>query len=168
MSGEAHPIIRYAIYTRQSVEKAYDELADKLHLLDQKIKPSDHFNVRRFHEDVGSLRAKLPQSDDDLRDLDVQLRARRRARVASMDPWERLEIDWDRFHPRARELLNDPFFWEGANDFAPHGSDTGCDVFADYRKWARRHPGRPMSWPRRWFMPGRSVSSIGTRPPKRR
>jgi len=60
-----------------------------------------------------------------------------------MDPWERLEVDWGRFHPRARELLNDPFFWEGANDFAPHGNDTGFDVLADYRKWTRRHPGRP-------------------------
>ena len=60
-----------------------------------------------------------------------------------MDPWDKLDIDWSEFHPRARELLNETFYWEEGDDAAPHGNDTGADAFADYRKWTRQHPGRP-------------------------
>lgn len=123
--------------------KVYDEIAQTLHLLDAKVKPADQFDLAALHNAVGSLRSSLPQTDEALRDLAEMLKQKQKARVAAMDPWERLDIDWSRFHPKARELLDCPFFWEEANDLAPHGNDTGSDVFAEYRKWTRRHVGRP-------------------------
>jgi hypothetical protein len=39
-------------------------------------------------------------------------------------------------------VLDDPFFWQEADDFAPHGNDTGADLLADYRPWRRRTGGR--------------------------
>jgi uncharacterized protein YfeS len=57
-----------------------------------------------------------------------------------MSPWERLGIDWRDFYPDARKILDDPFYWEEANDFSPHGNDTGADLLSDYRRWLGRHP----------------------------
>ena len=62
-----------------------------------------------------------------------------------MSPWERLDIDWDDFHPKARQILDDPFFWDCANDFAPNGNDTGADLLESYRGWLKRHrDGKPI------------------------
>ena len=64
-------------------------------------------------------------------------------RLAQMDPWERLGIDWDDWHPAARKLLNDPFFWDQGSDYSPHGNDTGADLLADFKKWHGQHPQVP-------------------------
>lgn len=58
--------------------------------------------------------------------------------TAAKDPWAMLDIDWKQFHPRARALLDDPFFWDPADDLAPLGNDTGADVFERYRGSRRR------------------------------
>jgi uncharacterized protein YfeS len=64
-----------------------------------------------------------------------------------MSPWERLGIDWRDFHPNARRILDDPFYWEEANDFSPHGNDTGADLLSDYRTWSSAHPaGDPLAF----------------------
>jgi uncharacterized protein YfeS len=64
-----------------------------------------------------------------------------------MSPWERLGIDWRDYHPDARKVLDDPFYWESVNDFAPNGNDTGADLLASYRKWHRRNPsGDPIAF----------------------
>lgn len=48
--------------------------------------------------------------------------------------WEDVDVDWDEFHPAARQLLDDPFFWEVADDYAPHGNDTGADLLEFYKE----------------------------------
>ena len=56
------------------------------------------------------------------------------------------EIDdnWDlapeNGHPRARELLREPFFWSIADDGSPLGNDTGADTLAFYRQWRADYP----------------------------
>ena len=49
------------------------------------------------------------------------------------------EIDWSHYHPKAKEILDDPFFWDCADDLAPHGNDTGADLLDDYRRWDKRN-----------------------------
>ena len=39
-----------------------------------------------------------------------------------MSPWELLDIDWSDWHPDARRILDDPFYWEISDDFALHGT----------------------------------------------
>lgn len=65
---------------------------------------------------------------------------REEADRAVMSPWEQLGIDWRDYHPEARTILDDPFFWDCTNDFSPHGNDTGADLLDDYRKWLKRNP----------------------------
>lgn len=45
---------------------------------------------------------------------------------------EIFDLSEDQIHPRARELLNEAFFWDVSNDFSPHGNDDGADVLSDY------------------------------------
>jgi uncharacterized protein YfeS len=70
------------------------------------------------------------------RQADKQIQAEN----AAKDPWELLEIDWGKFHRKARKILDDPFFWDCADDFAPHGNDTGADVLEAFRRWHRKNP----------------------------
>jgi uncharacterized protein YfeS len=62
--------------------------------------------------------------------------------------------------------LNDPFFWEQTNEFAPHGNDTGADLLSDYRNWLKRNPtGEPMDFYKnlmtRWGFALNSPDSTG-------
>src|SRR5581483_7953999 len=51
--------------------------------------------------------------------------------------------DWIDFHPKAREVLDSPFYWECGNDFAPNGNDTGADVLHGFRKWRMKNVRTP-------------------------
>lgn len=85
--------------------------------------------------------AELPSTDQALQRLIEELSVAKSARLAQLSRWDRLEIDWSDYHPGARKLLDDTFFWEVADDHAPHGNDTGADLLADYRTW--REASRP-------------------------
>lgn len=54
--------------------------------------------------------------------------------------WKRLGVDWKQFHPKARAILDDPFYWDPADDFSPHGNDTGADLLEGYGTWWKRNP----------------------------
>ena len=119
---------------------ALAELADKLRLIDARFKKSDDFDLARFHADVARLVAAAPRSDEALAALREQLVERLKRRHAAMDWWDRVGIDWDDYHPDARKLLDDEFFWDCTDDWAPHGNDTGADLLSDFEKWNRSHP----------------------------
>jgi uncharacterized protein YfeS len=53
------------------------------------------------------------------------------------DNWE---LAPENGHPKARQLLTEPFFWSIADDGAPLGNDTGADTLALYRQWRADHP----------------------------
>jgi uncharacterized protein YfeS len=107
----------------------------------------------------------LPSTVEELAPFAEESKKRQAARYAAMSPWERLGIDWSDFHPDARRILDEPFYWECSNDFAPNGNDTGADLLADYRKWLRRNPsGDPIAFYhhliRQWGFPPEPSSDI--------
>jgi uncharacterized protein YfeS len=63
--------------------------------------------------------------------------ARAVPRPLPADPWHGLDIDWEAFHPDARKILDDPFFWSPIEEFGPVGNDTGADVLAAYQRRAQ-------------------------------
>ncbi|MBK9967342.1 MAG: hypothetical protein IPP07_21685 [Holophagales bacterium] len=89
--------------------------------------------------------ADVPSTEEAFRTYVAEAKARAVAAAAALSPWERLDIDWSEYHPEARTLLNDPFFWEEADDNAPHGNDTGADLLHDFRRWRRTHRDKPVS-----------------------
>jgi uncharacterized protein YfeS len=126
-----------------SVEKCNRAMIDvmtALPLLKIKLKGTDDFDLPRFLTDAQRVLQMPFRSEDEIRNLREQANGRREIERAKKDPWELLDIDWDEFHPKARQILDDPFFWDCVDDFAPHGNDTGADLLADYQKWVKRNP----------------------------
>lgn len=70
-----------------------------------------------------------------MRDFESWYKEQRRHETESKSPWELLAVEWDDFHKEARQILDDPFYWESANDYAPHGNDTGADFLSLLRKY---------------------------------
>jgi uncharacterized protein YfeS len=134
---------RYGFLSPELFNAALHEVAEKLHLMDPRLKATDDFDRTRFFNDLNCLVSQSPTHDPDLKALKIKVEQQKKARLAAMDPWERLDIDWDEYHPAARKLLNDPFFWSATDDSAPHGNDTGADLLADFKKRNRLHSDEP-------------------------
>jgi uncharacterized protein YfeS len=117
---------------------AAKEVVEALTLMTKRIKPTDDFDAARLLADAAQLLI-TERSLEEWDSLHLEAKAIRLALRATKTPWELLEIDWSQYHPQAKEILDDPFFWECANDLAPHGSDTGADLLVDYRRWDKRH-----------------------------
>lgn len=124
-----------------------DEVIRALSLMGKRLKPTDAFEYHAFLSQCESARHRIPNSEDALQDIAAELKAADQAKLAAMSPWEKLGIDWEDFHPRAREILDDPFFWECTDDFSPNGNDTGADLLEAYRDWLKRHKdGQPVDF----------------------
>jgi uncharacterized protein YfeS len=119
--------------------RAAEEVAGALTLVKKRLKPADDFNVERLLADASRLLATKIDSMEEWEKFREEAKAKRLALQAMKTPWELLEIDWSHYHRKAREILDDPFFWECADDLAPHGNDTGADLLEDYRRWDRRN-----------------------------
>jgi uncharacterized protein YfeS len=88
------------------------------------------------------------------------------AEAALRSPWEKLGIEWSRYHACARELLDDPFYWDPSDEYAPHGNDTGADLLEAFREWRRRHRHVPAArflptMLKRWNYTGSVASLLG-------
>jgi len=57
-------------------------------------------------------------------------------------------------HPRARELMVEPFFWDCVDERAPFGSDEGSDAYYEWRNWRENNPSRPLTECLRWILDG--------------
>lgn len=134
------PILSLSLFHR-----GVDEIIQALGLLRKRIKGTDNFNLEAFINHCEAARKRIPTSEDALQDLAAELKVASQAKRDAMSPWEKLGIDWDDFHPSARDILDDPFFWECADDFSPNGNDTGADLLNNYRDWLKRHKeGQPI------------------------
>jgi uncharacterized protein YfeS len=119
---------------------AYHETVESLKLMGSKLTRKDEFEFDSFMRHCLQCEARIPRDEEALSTLVTRLNERRAAIRDAMTPWERLGIDWRDYHPDARHILDDPFYWEQANDFAPHGNDTGADLLSDYRAWLKGQP----------------------------
>ncbi len=126
----------------QKCNLAAREVVQALTLLEKRIKPADDFDVKRFLTDASRLLETKLNSMRAWEKIKQEAQAKQKALRATKSPWNLLEIEWDQYHPKAREILDDPFFWDCVDDLAPHGSDTGWDLMEDYRRWDRRNRSR--------------------------
>ncbi len=130
-------------FSRRLVLAAIDELAAFLNDQRPTLAKKAGLDEELFIRTVESLGASVPATDADIETFYHEHRARLKELEALLPWWERLEVDWKRFHPSARTLLNDEFFWSESDEFSPHGNDTGHDLFDDLRRWRRSHAATP-------------------------
>lgn len=129
-------------YLKPSVEKsnlAAGEVATALELVRTRLKRADDFDVEQFLKDAKGILKQGFGSAEEIEAIETLAKQRSQLLEAAKGPWEKLDIDWSLFHPAARQILDDPFFWENANDCAPHGDDTGADLLEDFRRWNKRN-----------------------------
>lgn len=127
--------------------RAITETVEALRLMRSRVTKGDDFNLDAFLSHCLHCEELIPRDEEAMATLTTELMQRRAAVRAAMTPWERLGIDWRDYHPDARRILDDPFYWEQANDFSPHGNDIGADLLSDYRDWLRRQPsGNPLDF----------------------
>jgi uncharacterized protein YfeS len=128
-------------------ESALPEAISALALLKPRLKAQDDFDLESLLDHCRGALSRVPRTKKELVEFTEEVQRRRLARFAAKSPWEKLDIDWGEFHDDARKVLDDPFFWQDANDFSPHGNDTGADLLAAYRKWFKRNPsGDPLKF----------------------
>ena len=128
-------------------ERGVGEVIHALSLIGQRLKTTDAFDYDAFLSHCERARNNMPDSEDELQDIAAELRAADQAKRAAMSPWDKLGIDWEDFHPEARGILDDPYFWDCTDDFSPNGNDTGADLLEAYRDWLKRHKnGQPMQF----------------------
>jgi uncharacterized protein YfeS len=118
----------------------FAEAVAALALLKTRLTTKDDFSLDALLDHCRQREASLPDSDDALSTLKQELDERKKTIRDAMSPWDRLGLDWRDFHSDARRILDDPFYWEQANDFSPHGNDTGADLLSEYRRWLKRYP----------------------------
>ncbi|MEM7084211.1 MAG: molybdate metabolism regulator [Pseudomonadota bacterium] len=66
------------------------------------------------------------------------------------DPFNNPELA----HPRARELMTEPFFWDCVDEMAPFGSDEGAESYYEFRNWRLDRPDRPLTECFNWILAG--------------
>ncbi|UQV43793.1 hypothetical protein KIV45_17915 [Janthinobacterium lividum] len=116
-----------------------DEVINALGLLRTRLKRTDDFNLEKFLDHCEAAKKSVPNSEKALQILASELKAAAQAKHDGISPWEKLGIDWEDFHPKAREILDDPFFWNCTDDFSPNGNDTGANLLESYRDWHKTH-----------------------------
>lgn len=116
--------------TIEDFERTFDHLIDAVSCGTELLRPTDKFDGVALLNWLRSVRAE-DRGDQ------VTLRRRLKAdeaicqtRWSAIDPWDKLDRDWDAYHPDARIYLDDPSDW--THSFAPHGSDTGALII---EKW---------------------------------
>lgn len=102
-------------------------LATELEGCQDKFRASE-FEFLSFLSWVGKLPSILVSDQDIARKQVDEFRTRQFWARQTLSEWDRLGLDWDDFHPSARSIISDPRLWDCADDYSPHGNDTGADT----------------------------------------
>jgi uncharacterized protein YfeS len=60
-------------------------------------------------------------------------------------------------HPRARQLMTEPFLWSCIDEEAPFGSDEGHDAYYEFRAWRLRNKTENLTACLAWIMQGEEL-----------
>ena len=115
----------------------FKEIVSQLKILKTRIKPTDNFQLDAFFSWLDEQLETIPQTEKELLTLKTQSQAYSKAKRESMDEWEKLGVDWVDYHSSARDILDEPFYWDFVDDFAPHGNDSGADLLHAYEEWRK-------------------------------
>lgn len=122
---------------------AFDDVVDATRFGLERLSNDDDFDKVSFISWLIEMRERQSGDGSDLqaklRDASEKIRKKWLAQ-AEADPWSVLHVDWSKMAPNARDILDDPIDWSEADDFSPHGNDTGADIFAEWSRYALLTP----------------------------
>ncbi|MEM6973394.1 MAG: hypothetical protein AAF577_11370 [Pseudomonadota bacterium] len=126
--------------TPDHFDAAFDDLLGAVDWAFGRLKPADGIDGPAIMEWLRAVRSEDRGDTDALQRMlqadSAAEEAARKARLAA-DPWSIVDVDWDRVPDKARAVLDQPSDWSLSDDFAPHGTDTGADMLADWRRYSR-------------------------------
>lgn len=137
--GLAEDVIDRRQLSASLFQRSLKEIGDLLDGAHARFRRKQGLDYPALLDSIHRSLAFAPSSDAELAALAERYHGEDVTARAQLSWWERLDIDWDDYHPKARELLDDPFFWDAGDDYAPHGNDTGADLLSAFRKWRRSH-----------------------------
>ncbi len=125
-------------YDAQLLQRFCSELLEIVPSFRKRLAKVDDFNFDSFLE-WAALRFKdLPSTDESLKEYATALNSKPEESKKA-ESWDDLHIDWSEYHPQARETLDDLFYWDCVNEYAPHGNDEGADVLEHFQRWRKRN-----------------------------
>lgn len=142
------------------LEPAAEETIRALEFLRKRVLISDAFDLDGFLTSCRGYREMLPKNNASLKELSEVETARLRTAYESLSAWEKLDIDFADYHPDARKILDDPFFWDKIDEYAPNGNDTGADLLHDFMRWHRKNHNGDAAAFFRAFVTGWGFSSV--------
>lgn len=126
------------LITRDLFFRGFDETIEAINWgLKKRLKADDDFDIPQFLKWLNVMRSVEYASDEALVKAWVHASKYVDAKYAARNAWDQLDLDWDTFHRDARFLLDDADDWSNTDDFAPHGNDTGADIFAEWADYER-------------------------------
>jgi uncharacterized protein YfeS len=124
----------------KQLDAFFSELVDVLVNCRSQLAAVEDFNVDAFLQWAIDRKAQMPKTDAAVKKIAEaasQFHAKQRANA---DEWEIVDVDWSLYHPSAKALLNDPFFWSCSDELSPHGNDEGADLIAFFSNWRYDNP----------------------------
>lgn len=129
---------RHHTYDVELLQRFCSELLEILPTFRKRLAKVDDFDFDSFLE-WAALRFKdLPSTDEALKEYTTALYSKPE-KSKKAESWDDLLIDWSKYHPQARETLDDLFYWDCVNEYAPHGNDEGADVLEHFQSWRKRN-----------------------------
>jgi len=125
-------------YDAELLQRFCSELLEILPTFRKRLVKVDGFDFDSFLEWVALRFRDLPNTDQSLKEYAISLfsKPEEPKKAESLDD---LLIDWSEYHPQARETLDDLFYWDCVNEYAPHGNDEGADVLEHFKHWRKRN-----------------------------
>ena len=125
-------------YDAELLRQFCAELLEMLPCFRKRLAKIEKFDFDRFLEWAAFRFKDLPNSDDSLKQYADAWLEKLNTSPRS-ECWDDLLIDWSKYHPRAREVLDDLFYWDCVNELAPHGNDEGADLLKHFERWRKRN-----------------------------
>lgn len=130
---------RNQTYCRDWNVAALELLLERLRQFRSKIKKSDDFDFDGFLLWAESLVSKIPQEKAQADEMIAEHKVLKDRQRAQLSNWEKLYLDWEDFHPKARDIIPYPSLWSNVDDLAPNGNDTGADILGEIQDNLSHH-----------------------------
>jgi len=119
----------------------YHEVVEVLQVLKKRVRKTDNFDVERLVRWIQSKESELPKDGREFHAFMTNVFSQMVTKTEI--GWEDLGIKWEDFHPDAKKILDEPFYWDCVDELSPHGNDEGAEVLVAFQNWRKKDRKEP-------------------------